>query len=232
MKKNVLAILTFSVFAIYPITGQDNNIDHIKVASAINQLNLSSSTMAIDLASKQVIGSPYIDKEFQAARIAGQETIYSLRYNAFNDEMEILLRENHYLLPKSFMLTIEFLNIEKSYVVLNYSSKGVPAKGFFVKLISGKKMNLYKKEQVKLHEEVPAKLGFTKYQPPELKKTKASYFIAEKGIAYALPKKKKELLKLFSEKGKVMDAYLKKNKINLKKEADLIAMVNYFNSMY
>ena len=46
-----------------------------------------------------------------------------------------------------------------------------------------------------------------------------------------LPKKKKSVVKLFASKEKEVKAFIKKNKIKLTKEKDLIKLIGYVNSL-
>ena len=232
MNKFVIAVLCLSLFLDNSLWCQENEIDHIKVASAVEQLNVNSSNLtSVDLRSKKLVGSPYIDKAFQSGRIVGQETVYAFRYDAFKDEMEVELQGRAYYMPIPLYLKIEFLNSGKIYEVLKNAPGAETEKGFYLPFVVGDEISLYRKELVKFYEEVPAKLGFTKYEPPKLKRTKDTFFIVKDRTAYTVPKKKKELLQFFPGREKEVESFLKKQKINLKKEDDLVKLFNHFNTM-
>ena len=207
-----------------------HSLEHI----GLNINNLKSTTLtSVDLTSKALVGTMYVNNDFFPGRIDAQENTYSFRYNAFLDEMEVQFGEANYFMPLAAYYTITFVGTNKKYEVLDNQSGSDSKKGFFVVLLKGEPMSLYKKENIKFYEEVPAKLGFTKYEPPKLQRTKDSFFVRFEGTeAIEIPQKKKEALKVFSKKGSSMTSYIKKNKLSFKKEGDVIQMVRYYNSLF
>ncbi len=78
---------------------------------------------------------------------------------------------------------------------------------------------------------MPAKLGFTRYEPPKLGRLKDEIYIAKNNEAIELPKKKKDILNFFSHKSKEIELFAKKNKLSFKKSEDLIKIINYYNTL-
>lgn len=232
MKKFVIAVICLSLIAVGHLYAQENEIDHIKVSSAIDQLNVNANNLtSVDLTSKALVGSPYIIKEFQSGQILGQQMVYAFRYDAYNDNMEVELQGKAYLLPMKISLTIEFLNSGKIYEVLRNEPGSATESGFYIPHLKGEKISLYLKERIKFYEEVPAKLGFSKYEPPKLKRIKDVLYVVKDQTAFEVPKKKKEFLKFFPDSEKAIESFMKKEKINVKKEEDLTALIRYYNSL-
>jgi hypothetical protein len=195
-------------------------------------LNDKSTIGAFDLRSKNLVGSSYIDDAFLPVRLSTDETIYSMRYDAYQDEMEVEKDGNTYYLKKDYNYTATFINSDKIYKVYNYEEKDILKTGFFVVLYSGNIVSLLSKEKIKFYEEVEAKTGYEKYQPPKLKRESDQLFIGYKNnTAKEFPNKKKDIIKMFSGKSNEIESYAKKNKLGFKKQEDLIKIFKYYNSL-
>lgn len=221
IKKNLTLLgLLFSLFGF----SQHSNSEQIYA----NGKGLTS----IDLRSKELVGNSYINETYLSAKLSYSEVNYFVRYNAYLDEMEIEISGKSYYLPKSNNYTVTFEGVNKVYQLSNYDEKGTQKKGFFVVLVDGNKASLLVKEKIKLYDEVPAKLGFTKYEPPTLKRIKNEFYIDFKDeIIIKSPTNKKYFSNLFLTKSKEIELYIKKNKLNIKNESDLIQIFNYYNSI-
>ena len=215
--------VTFILFCTIGFS-QNSDVEHIYT----NATSLTS----VDLTSKKLVGSSYIDEDFRPAKVSNSEAIYLIRYNAYLDEMEIEISGKAYYLPKSNNYIVTFEEVNKVYQLSNYDEKGTQKKGFFVVLVDGNKASLLVKEKIKLYDEVPTKLGFTKYEPPTLKRIKNEFYIDFKDeIIIKSPTNKKNFSNLFLTKSKEIELYIKKNKLNIKNESDLIQIFNYYNSI-
>ncbi|REE83251.1 hypothetical protein BX611_0538 [Lutibacter oceani] len=218
-----LISVTFILFCTIGFS-QNSDVEHIYT----NATSLTS----VDLTSKKLVGSSYIDVDFRPAKVSNSEAIYLIRYNAYLDEMEIEISGKAYYLPKSNNYTVTFEGVNKVYQLSNYDEKGTQKKGFFMVLTSGDNISLLKQEKIKLYEEVPAKLGFTRYEPPKLSRVKDKYFIGYKNkTTVELPKKKKDFLNLFSSKSKDIGGFMKKNKLNIKNTEHLTQIFNYYKTI-
>jgi len=185
-----------------------------------------------DNSQKNLVGSSYIDKNFHAAKISVDSTIYSIRFDAYQDEMEIEKDNHKFYLRKDFNYTATFLGTNKVYQVYNYEDKDQDRTGFFVVLFNGDKVSLLMKERIMFFEEVIAKSGYDKYQPPTLKRVKDKLYIGYKNNeTKELPKKKNEILKLFSNKSKNIESFAKENKLGFKNKKDLIIIFTYYHTL-
>lgn len=228
MKKSLIILVVFcSALSYGQFRYADQLLNNFNDFSIINTNSLAS----INLAPKDILGSSYINENFLSANISNQETVYSMRYNVYRDEMEIELDGKAYYLPKTSYYTIKFNVIDKVYRVFDFKENDVLEKGFFKVLNVGEKMPLLIKEKIKLYEEVPAKLGFTRYEPPKLGRSKDIMYVGINYEAVELPKKKKDILELFSPKDGEIDSFAKKNKLSFKNTEDLIKIFSYYNSL-
>ena len=190
------------------------------------------SKIFYDNSPKDLVGSSYIDKTFHSAKISVDGTIYSIRFDAYRDEMEIEKDNHKFYWRKAFNYTATFLGTNKVYQVYNYEDKDQVRTGFFVVLFNGDKVSLLMKERIKFFEEVIAKSGYDKYQPPTLKRVKDELYIGYKNNeTKELPKKKNEILKLFSNKSKNVESFAKENKLGFKNKKDLIKIFAYYHTL-
>jgi len=203
-----------------------------QIPSSRELINNEQSVSTFDHRNKDLVGSNYIDQNFLSAKLNIDEIIYAMRYDAYQDEMEIEKDGNTFYLRKDFNYQITFLDKNKIYQVYNYEEKEKINKGFFVVLYNGDKISLLLQEKIKFYEEEEAKTGYDKYEPPKLKREKDKIFLGYKNnVTKELPKKKKDILKLFSSKSKVVELFIKENKLGFKKSEDLIKIFSYYNSL-
>jgi len=192
----------------------------------------NSGITSIDLRSRDIEGTSYINDSFLPATFSNSEHIYLLRYNAYQDEMEFKKDTKLYYLTKSSNYPITFTDFNKVYQVYTFEEDHKQKDGFFVVLNIGNGISLLLKERIKFFEEVKPQSGYDKYQPPTLKRIDDKLYISYKNnTAIELPRKKKEILNLFSFKSKDINVYAKTNKLNFKNTEDLVEIFNYYNSL-
>lgn len=200
--------------------------------SNVEIINSSTSLTTFDGRSKDLVGVEYISKAFQPAKLMAVSEIYSVRFNAYQDEMEIKRNGKDYSLPKTFDYTITFLNDNKVYQVFEYTIDKVTKNGFFVVVFKSDQISLLIKEIIIFEEEVKPRTGYDKYKPPTLKRIKDKLYIAYKNnTTVELPIRKKEFYSLFSSNSKEIEKYTKTQKLNIKKIDDLIKIFNYYNTL-
>ena len=181
-------------------------------------------------------GSKYLSKDFVSARLSTMpEKIYGVRYNIFNDEMEFEGLDNKvYALSKiddSTMVT--FTKTGDSYHLFRYiSDKNQQKKGYFLKLNPEGNYLLLKKKRVVFFDVQTPDNGYDNPKPAMYKKTKDRIYIKNRdNDAVLFSTKKSKLKELFPDNGKQVIRFIKKNNIKLKKESDLIAFVNFLNTL-
>ena len=183
------------------------------------------------------VGTPYLNEEFFPAKISiDEKKVFSARYNAYNDEFEIKIADNNIQnLNKAIdNITIKMLKSNETFGALNYmDSKTGLNRGYFIFLTpDNENARLYGRKTKKFIEAKPAQTGYDIDKPAEFKDAKETFFIAiGDGYAQEVPKKKKEISKIWPEKSKEINSFVKSNKIKTSKEEDLIKLVNYINTL-
>lgn len=201
--------------------------------SSNNEIFINSDNLIkIDLISKDLVGTYYINNEFIPGKISNQKAVYLMRYNAFKDVMEMEINNKPYYFPLSANYSVTFESLNKTYQVLDYKEKEITKKGLFVVLFIGEEISLYLKEKIKYFEEVVPKTGYDKYIPPTLKRVDDEFYIGYKNSsAIALPNKKKDIISLFANKGNAIESYVKENNLGYKSKEDLIKIFRYYHSL-
>lgn len=177
-------------------------------------------------------GSMYSYEEFSAIKVGGELQVFLGRYNAFNDRMEFDDKGKIYeYYPNINDKEIYIINLDKTYVYLKYYvDENKSENGYLVKLQSGKKFTLYKKEKIKLREGKVSETGYDKTMPDKYIAEKDVFFmkIGEDNII-KIPRSKKEFAKLFGDYEKEVFQFMKENDYSLKDESHLKFIFSYLN---
>ncbi|WP_298904497.1 hypothetical protein [uncultured Psychroserpens sp.] len=203
--------------------------------------NLTSPGLiyAFDLNDNSIIGTPYIENDFMPGKISADKDgkLFSLRYNAFSDVMEIKKDNNDIeALNKDLLnVTITFSKGNKAYRAYNYVDSDTKngKRGYFVVLSdASSKKPLLAKEVIKFTEKKKASSSYAKTKPAQYKRKDDVYYtLNDKGIAIKIPSKKKDIAKAFPKHSKAILDFIKSNKIKTSKKEDLMKLVDYINTL-
>lgn len=200
------------------------------LSESINDLDNSLSFVTKPKPEFETEGSPYIDEKFQPVAIEGiTKKLPKMRYNAYEDEMEFEINGKINYIVKNQNVKINFPDI-KTYVLTRYQLDGKEINGYLVILGNEGKYKLYKKEKVELlvnqnNKNVP----YLNERPPQYERNKDLFLILYNGKFYKVPKNWKEIAKELSADNNEVNDFIKKNKISVKDEADLIRLVEFLN---
>lgn len=176
-------------------------------------------------------GSPYIDGDrFNKVIIKDySKDVQSLRYNAYEDEMELKIGDEIFYANKINNLKIQFPELKKVYQCLSYMYDGKSKSGYLIILAEGRKATLYKREKVELLKGEKSTNGFIKDANDYYAKEKTLYLISKNNQLYKFPKNVNEAAEFFSKDKEDIESFAKANKINFNKEASLIKLTEYIN---
>lgn len=221
-----LKILTFVLGSIF-------------LSSNAQNLNVDSRGRIIDYnmnqtSNNQIEGSIYINENFAPVIITQyNDKIYSGRFNALNGEIEIKLEENKVIaLDTNSDFEVKFTASNKIYRTESFvDSKGIEKKGFLVLVNENKEYALFKEEIVKFHEKIESTSSYDKGRPARYIREKDNYYIKNNNTIHYISQNKKDLLQTFPNESDKLKSFIKKNKINLKQEDDLVKIVNYLDAL-
>jgi len=225
MKPNHIITLLFVSLSISNIFGQFTDTNSIINPYDFYHILKNSTKAKIDLSSAE--GSPYEDETFvlgkAADKLTNNSTHYYLRYNIYNDEIQMKVDLN----DEKIMGLIKSLHHyaiinNKEYHYMSYSDKKENSnEGYFILVSNEVKNTLYQKKIKKFKVGQPAKDSFRKAIPSAFKDFMKYYYLKE-SVLHELPTKKKEILLQFSDKKEDLKKFIKTEKINLKNEKDVI----------
>lgn len=204
----------------------------------VRQIELSEKDAAFGLTQQQfedTKGSPYSNEDFLEGKIFKDDKLVksdiAMRYNLFSDEIEIknsVSDKTYSALLRDPDIFVKIFN--DIYVFIPF--EGSNEKGHYFKVSSeGKNFNLYKKESVVYKEPYYAKSTYDVSRSAEWAKSVSYYLVSKKGDFYELPNSRSKIIKAMSSKGKEVKTFMKKEKLDLDEESDLIKLVNYYNSL-
>jgi hypothetical protein len=227
MKKNLLIACSIIV-SIYSINvgAQPLNND-TDINEYLSKRNLEAN----------FTGTPYQNKAFQNGTILKNGLVIAqnigLRYNAAKDLFEVkktavFKDDQAKVLIGSKGISINLEN--EKYVFLIPNEKNT-AQGYFVDLYSGGKAALYKKIK-KVY--IPEQKAYTSYSnnvAANYKEKNILYLYQEDGVLVEMPNSKKSKIKIFGDQAKEVKLFIKENNININKEAGLIEVISYYNTL-
>jgi len=183
-------------------------------------------------------GSPYVSNNFQPTTLYyGDEKIGNIfyRYNALNEEIEIKEQNIEEIGIRALGRDkkIKILKNGKHMSFMTFIDiKGKTLNGYLTKLAEGKNYDLYKRIHVKYTEGSPASNSFVKAIPSRFSHYE-EYYVQKASIDRIdeIALKNRQFLKFIGDdNGVALKAHMKENKLDIKKERDLIAVINYLNN--
>lgn len=184
-------------------------------------------------ASEAATGSQYYIENFSAARIDGSNEISSVRYNAYNDELEVKVGEEIKILQPKENQVITLTNGKAAYEYVQYVNEDKNTNQNYLVIVSNQpKVKIYKKEKITLEPEKQPTGGYQKYKAPAYKKEDAEYYIKmNDGQATWFKNKSKDVARLVPGKENEIKEYIKKNKIDVSEDAGLDRLGQYLNTI-
>jgi hypothetical protein len=176
---------------------------------------------------KAVKGSPYLNNEFIKGELVTTDSIqYSglpLRFNIYNDAIEF--RKDNVDMELNEKFPLLYAVIDNTTVV-----KAKNEKGYFLLRTSGP-LYILEKMNVKYVDAKPAS-GYRPATKPEFKSFKPDYYI-QRNIgenAYKI-NDESDVLNLIPDKKQEVKDFIKKEKLKVSKQADLVEIVNYYKTL-
>ncbi|MEN8117272.1 MAG: hypothetical protein ABFS16_09855 [Bacteroidota bacterium] len=214
----VLFSTNFSIGQV-KIGGIDQYMDYSNISKNISGPNNEYSDMK---------GSPFLNEEFQTGRVKLRNgKIYEgpLRYDIYSDQIEFQTKDGavyEIMNPE----TVEKVSIGENTFLYFEKEEDRLLDGIYEELANGK-YTLLAKHRVYLKDAVPAK-PYIEPKPATFVKKNSDYLVIDSKGEVIIIKNKKDLTALAEDTSDIQ-SFLKKNKIKVNKEEDLIAVVNYLN---
>ena len=185
------------------------------------------------LTESDIEGSPYLENDFIKGSVyTTAKTQYvdvPLRYNIYNDQLEFKSDDNKVqaLAAPEIIEKVVFGKYEMVYIPYSVAKK--IRRGFFIVLDNGKS-SLYEKPKVIFKQ--PTEAGaYKEAEPAKFVKGADEYYIRVGNSQAKLVGNKKDLLDIFPDHQKQLEAFIKKHKVKPTKPETLKELVQYYNSL-
>lgn len=199
----------------------------------IDDSNFNKYSSNVDLSN--IEGSPFMNNDFQLGkvynRITKNVTNFLLRYNIYNDEIQIKVSENNNsrVLIKSNDYFVIFNNSKIFYEKYQINNK--TETGYFILKYTGKSLSLFEKKYKTYHEAKPAKDSFHRSTPAKFKDNTEFYVkTINDELLRHVSSNKKAILDNFPTHKKELKTYIKSEKLDLKDEKDLKKLITYYDT--
>lgn len=230
----ILTVIFIATFVVNNVNGQ-NAYSPVPEEGIVNFV-----TSSTEIEPSKAKGSPYLNEEFVHGEVIVNEKVEEvgkMRYNAFRNEVEILdnlSKDSYYSLLKRAYIKVEIDG--KLYRIYTYVDNDKSIKtSYFTELNEGPLKLLFKPEALLKQARTPS-TSYEKYSPPTYV-WNSSYYILDnrnkdsENHAVKVRLTKNNILDFTGSKKNEMKLYVKEKKLNLRKEQDVIAFLNYFNSL-
>jgi len=186
------------------------------------------------LTESDIEGSPYLDDEFVEGSVyTTSKTQYvglPLRYNVYNEQVEFKTEDGEIraIAEPETVEKIEMGNLE--LVFAPFSSGRKIRRSYFVVEVDGQ-ASLYRRPEIMFKEATKAG-AYKDPEPAQFVRKNDSYYIRVGLEPAILVSSKKDLETVFAgEHQKEISNFIRKNKVNPRKEETLIELVNFYNSL-
>ncbi|MDY8136683.1 hypothetical protein [Aquimarina sp. 2201CG5-10] len=176
-------------------------------------------------------GSIYMKSRYKEASVIDEKSgtfDANLRFNIYTDAIEYTINSNLYEVMKRPTIHVR-IDGDYLYYCDFKNQRGLKRSGYYVLVELNEKYRIYKKLTLNITE--PEKNTLTQLGEPGRIKSITTYYLEENGMIMELPTSKKDMLATFSDKQEELKKYIKKEKIRLRKEEDLIRFVARYNAL-
>ena len=185
------------------------------------------------LTAADIKGSPYLNDEFIRANVfttsKTQFPDIPLRLNIYNNEIEFKNQEGNIAAIATPEIIEKITTDDYVLVYVPYSFAKRVNRGFFKLIVDGE-VKLYARPNVEFKEAVPP-APYKEAESAQFIQKADSYYLRFGTEAAQLIANKKDLETLFPDHKKEVAAFIKKHKINHRKEDKLKELVVYYNSL-
>ncbi len=152
-----------------------------------------------------------------------------LRYNIHTDAIEHKKGDNLFTIVKNPTTHVR-INEDYYYYSEFRTQRGIEKPGYYVLVEYNEKYRIYKRFVTEIRE--PSNNGSVNgTSEPGKIRINTTYYIEEEGTIMEFPMSKKAVLSAFSDKADELKAYMKKEKIKLRKEEGIIKLVSKYNAL-
>ena len=200
-------------------------VTSLNLSAQFNSSALNSGDRQVSLiknSNKAAEGSMYLNEQFLPSKISGQQITYMLRYDAYHDYFEMTGSDGAAKrLPANPGEQITTAN--KTYTLVDYkTSKNENIKGYLSLIYTGSKAKIYRRERVIFQAASESNNSYVQGKPAAYKRAEDEFYISVDGQpAQFLQPSRKGISKLFPDKAKQIQEFMKTNNVDLDNDEGL-----------
>ena len=210
----------------------------VRSDSRINDLfeDLKNRVKKQSITSINIKGSPYFNESFELAEIEYfgkilNDKVY-LRYNAYNDEMEMSLNsystDSNNILIKNNKVSCVINNKKFKYLGFTPENSN-PIIGYLSILYLGKSLTLYERKKKIYMQATEARTSLERSFPARYTDKIEYYFSINNGSIFEIKTNKKDVFRKLNSYGESIKKYLSFNKIKIRSKEDLLGLFRYLD---
>jgi len=210
------------------------NIDNINKNLQDFSLEVEFRNSGTDKSRTKTEGTEYLDESFVNGEIlTSQSENYKdvpMRYNVFRDKMEIKMADGNIYDLTDHTGINQILYKDRTLVYSEFDAGKTKNSGYLFVLYKGKSALYFRNIKIFM-KAVEETNGITPTSPPKIVDKPKEYYVK---IADGIPmifNSKKELLDLFGNHASKVDVFIKKQKLKLNNDDDLIKILTYFDTL-
>ncbi|MBP2832331.1 hypothetical protein J8281_09055 [Aquimarina sp. U1-2] len=173
----------------------------------------------------KIKGSKYYEEDYKIAAIYDNDKMLHrsvVKFNAFNDEIEVKSDNDSYALLKKNTIKV---------VLDNYQYEFLENEGYFLVFNKDKKTSLLLKAKKKIREGEEAASTYGQSTPTAFVNDYEYYIRTKDGKLSKIKLKKKDIVNVLKDKKDKLEEFASEKKLNFKKEKDVVKIINYYNTL-
>ncbi len=187
---------------------------------------------------KDILGSPFTTENWIIGELIDNKgTAYSnvmYKYDAYNDEIVLKTQDEQvFVLGKTQVADFKYTNNGKQFHYTKVRISEVEAIRY-MRIIHSGKIKMYEKTSKEIQKEQSTYNGYGGgYSPQDEFAEKITYYLKKDDESILkIDLKTKNILKALDDKEDEIKEFVKKNKINVKEEKDLVNLLTFYDSLF
>jgi hypothetical protein len=233
--KNKILIIALFLIAIQCFSQSLGGTDQTNTPVFYNINIIDARKNYVSTFFSEVDGTPYIFKNFVLSEIEGVKNKMMLRYNAYDDVIELEKSVGQvFTVSKDFAYGVIYMSYDrkKLRLISTVNKKNEPVLNYAFELVNNEKLALLRRDKIELKEAKLARNSFEFNTKAKFTDIKSSYLLEfkDKKTFESLDSKSK-LLELYPAHNNEIKAFLKENKIDFSKESDLLQTTQFLTNL-
>lgn len=240
MKKHLKTLL-FAIVLFAPKILYSQIYQHVNIKSGLDNTSRVLYNRDFRVADRKIDysaikGTSYLSEDLTLGYVKfvnGDSSNYYMRYDMYSDEIEYLKEDTLFVIINKDKVEYIYLN---DYIIVHshYILDDQITKGYLIQSYKDK-ISLYRKEHVVFEDARPPQaMPYSEGNPARFKKMRTTWLFSSEAKPITTFSTDNDGLKLISgnnDQYKKLKAFIKENRLKIKKEDDLVILFEYYNSL-